>query len=74
MTNAVEHEWQGKPVSRGLKDIYMKEIPDCNLCEDEAVVDAVMQGTGKWAYMCLDHYRQHGAGLGISVGQRLHLQ
>ncbi len=73
MTNAVEQEWHGKPVRPGLKDVYMKEVPNCSFCLDEALVDGTIT-TGQWAFMCLDHYRQYGIGLGVGIGQRLHLQ
>jgi hypothetical protein len=66
------------------EQVEMTEIPVCNFCEDDATdlipepayVDAKTQ-YGGWAYMCRQHWSQHGGTggmLGTGNGQRLVLR
>lgn len=54
-------------------------IPHCDLCRlvDSGDRDAAYDGktqAGPWAYMCEEHFKVHGTGLGIGRGQRLVLK
>lgn len=52
---------------------YVTEIPNCDFCQAEAHVDGKTL-MGPWAYMCKEHYRQYGVGLGMGRGQVLVLR
>jgi hypothetical protein len=52
------------------------ELPSCDLCSmlGTYLVPARYDGAtvhGPWAYMCEDHFRSDGVGLGTGRGQRL---
>ena len=47
----------------------------CDFCNDgdakvKAAYDAQTE-MGSWAFMCEEHYKRYGVGLGLGVGQRL---
>lgn len=51
------------------------EEPKCDICPARgtnyrAVVDGRMHN-GAWAFMCKDHFRENGIGLGMGKGQVL---
>jgi len=45
----------------------------CDLCRREAKYDGKTK-MGPWAYMCEEHFRQFGIGLGSGKGQRLNVK
>lgn len=52
------------------------ELPSCDICSMLGVfmVPARYDGAtvhGPWAFMCEDHFRSDGVGLGTGMGQRL---
>jgi hypothetical protein len=53
-----------------LGDVYVdSELPKCDMCGQDARYDAIvkMNGTKGGAYLCRDHYSEHGSGtLGAS--------
>ena len=53
-----------------LGDVYVdSELPKCDMCGQDARYDAIveMNGTKGGAYLCGDHYSEHGSGtLGAS--------
>ena len=53
----------------------MAEMPDCDFCAEKAKTrPASYDGKttfGPWAYMCEDHFKTFGVGVGIGLGQRL---
>ena len=46
------------------------ELPKCNWCREPAEYDGKTI-FGPWAYMCEEHFREFGIGLGTGVGQKL---
>ena len=62
--------------------VRVSNIPACDYCGEqeitfhhrntkvEAKYDA-MSHSGHWAYMCEQHFQQHGVGLGLGKGQEL---
>jgi hypothetical protein len=46
------------------------KLPKCALCDALASFDAKTR-SGPWAYLCDEHFEQHGYGLGHGLGQRL---
>jgi len=62
-------------------EVKVAVIPDCNICAYSPIqstsVPAVYDGKtnlGPWAYMCEEHFRTHGIGLGLGKGQKLVLE
>lgn len=57
--------------------VKVAALPACDLCKAhgcEPVQLAAYDGAttvGPWAYMCEDHFRVFGVGLGTGAGQRL---
>ena len=60
-----------------MKEVkWRAELPDCDLCKTEgktnkAAYDAQIRGMRSWGYLCEDHFKQYGLGLGMGLGQRL---
>ncbi|HEY5236128.1 MAG TPA: hypothetical protein VIJ14_08125 [Rhabdochlamydiaceae bacterium] len=50
--------------------VEVTHLPKCDFCEERANYDA-RTTTGVWANMCAPHYKRHGLGLGMGVGQKL---
>jgi len=56
---------------RAGTEVYVEKLPKCDFCEEPALYDAKTR-MGPWAYMCEEHFKQHGLGrLGTGFGQRL---
>jgi len=53
-----------------LKAVKMLEKVKCSFCDKDAEYDARMK-RGSWAYMCQEHFNEHGIGLGTGFGQKL---
>lgn len=60
------------------EEVIVATIPDCDLCQlivgprSPAAYDGkTTLGHGPWAYMCEEHFRDFGVGLGTGRGQRL---
>lgn len=58
-------------------EVKVKQIPSCDICVAEgrdvpkpAVVDG-KTAPGPWAFMCREHFKALGVGLGLGRGQRL---
>jgi hypothetical protein len=57
--------------------VVVSELPDCDLCKTQGYDPprkARYDGAtwmGPWAYMCAEHFRHHGVGLGTGRGQKL---
>jgi len=58
---------------RGKDAVTMSELPQCSFCSREARYDA-RTIAGPWAYMCPQHFRLHGVGLGLGKGQKLRVR
>jgi hypothetical protein len=52
------------------REAVVTELPKCDFCPETAEYDAATVH-GPWANMCALHFRVHGRGLGLGVGQRL---
>lgn len=55
------------------EEAEVAQIPHCDICGDgksHAAFDGKTKG-GPWAFMCKDHFKEHGIGLGTGKGQRL---
>jgi hypothetical protein len=54
-------------------EVVLDELPMCNFRHDTAEPahydGATVQGS--WAYMCEEHFKMYGLGLGLGRGQRL---
>ena len=51
--------------------VEVTRLPRCQWCLREAHYDARTR-SGRWGYLCGEHFRQHGPGrLGIGLGHRL---
>ena len=57
------------------KRAYVRAYPDCYFCKENFfVIPAKYDGKtefGFWTYMCKEHMRLHGIGLGMGKGQML---
>jgi len=56
----------------------VRELPKCDFCKMDGV-DKPAEYDGKtypgpWAYMCKEHFLEHGIGLGLGRGQKLEVQ
>jgi len=56
--------------------VAVLKLPPCDLCKLEGVRPRIARYDGKtrsgqWAYMCEDHFRWYGIGLGEGRGQKL---
>lgn len=56
--------------------VTVSKYPDCYFCvaqgiENKALHDGIVKLTGRWAFMCQEHFEQLGSGLGTGKGQRL---
>jgi hypothetical protein len=58
-------------LQRGYIETYVTKKNKCDFCEKQAHYDGRTNQKGIWAYMCEDHFRQYGVGLGLGKGQRL---
>lgn len=61
--------------SVGSTQVEVVVLPPCDFCSmrgerKDAQYDAASR-MGSWAFMCEDHFRQYGVGLGTGRGQRL---
>lgn len=55
----------------GGTEVYVEKLPMCDFsCGRQALYDGRTK-QGPWAYMCEEHFKQHGVGLGTGRGQRL---
>jgi len=50
--------------------VTVHELPRCDFCHRTATFDGRTR-YGGWAYMCQDHFRRFGVGLGVGKGQNL---
>jgi len=58
-----------------LTKTYVSKKPKCNFCDKTAEYDARTGYNGSpWAYMCEEHFKEFGIGLGLGLGQRLLLK
>jgi hypothetical protein len=57
-----------------LVEVKMTELPKCSFCGNVAGYDGKTTQGGQWGYMCEDHFRLCGRGLGTGIGQRLVLR
>ena len=53
-----------------LTEVVVSTLPQCDFCDTPARYDGETD-MGPWAYMCETHFRQHGQGLGLGIGQQL---
>lgn len=61
--------------------IYMSSYPSCDFphtndersTDDDAHYDGKTQ-MGPWGFMCEKHFKEHGVGLGLGLGQRIILR
>jgi len=51
-------------------EVYVEELPKCNFCDKPAHYDGKTT-MGPWAYMCEEHFKMYGIGLGTGKGQKL---
>jgi hypothetical protein len=54
-------------------EVTVEELPPCNFIHDKPE-PALYDGKtihGPWAFMCEEHFRMYGTGLGMGKGQRL---
>jgi len=60
----------------GNKTVKMDKYPTCDVpgCNEEAHYDAKTYMGGKWAYLCEEHFKVWGYGLGLGKGQLLELR
>lgn len=65
------------------KDVLIDQAKFCDFCKMAGLdVVATVDGTtkreagqmGRWANMCAVHFDAYGNGLGLGVGQRLHIR
>jgi hypothetical protein len=59
-------------------DVTISEPKFCDFCRElgnevQAAVDGLTT-SGHWADMCDMHFADHGVGLGLGRGQRLHIK
>jgi len=56
-------------------EVIVQKLPNCDFCENMGVkTKAAYDGKttfGPWAWMCEEHFKQYGTGLGLGIGQRL---
>jgi len=54
---------------------YISSPRECSFCQQDGTVrQATVDGKtifGGWAYMCDEHFKSHGIGLGTGKGQKL---
>ena len=65
-------------VPTGATSVKVAKIPNCDFCKMDGV-DKPAEYDGKtypgpWAYMCKEHFLEHGIGLGLGRGQKLEVQ
>ena len=60
----------------GNKTVKMDKYPTCDIpgCNEEAHYDAMARMGGRWAYLCEEHFKVWGYGLGLGKGQLLELR
>lgn len=53
----------------------VSKFPKCNIpgCSEKAAYDAKTK-LGPWAYLCTNHFKEYGIGLGLGAGQKLALK
>ena len=54
-------------------EVEVAQIPNCDLCGQPAQFDAKIV-FGPWAFLCPEHFRKLGVGLGLGRGQKLILR
>ena len=56
-------------------EVRVGKLPTCIFCkQDGRKIDAEFDGAtkkGPWAFMCKEHFDEHGVGIGLGVGQHL---
>jgi len=56
-------------------EVKIDQTPLCDLCPpfnpNPAKYDAKTKFTGQWGYLCEKHFKSHGIGLGLGLGQKL---
>jgi len=61
-------------------EVEVDKLPQCDFCKQDPLVPyqaAYFDGKtkmGPWAFMCREHFKQFGVGLGTGKGQRLVLR
>ena len=56
--------------NHGVIWVEMPGLPKCDFCKEDAEYDG-RTTSGPWAYMCKQHFTEHGVGLGMGKGQHL---
>jgi hypothetical protein len=51
-------------------EVKVSKLPKCDFCDKCAHYDGKIM-MGIWANMCDVHFKSHGMGLGLGVGQKL---
>lgn len=60
--------------------VQVAKLPQCDFCKQDPLIPyqaAHYDGRtriGPWAYMCKEHFKQYGIGLGLGKGQELILK
>ena len=54
-------------------EVTVLSLPKCSFCPNNAEYDARTK-KGYWAYLCPEHYKLFGLGLGTGLGQKLVLK
>ena len=58
-------------------EVMVDQLPNCDFCKQNPLIPyqaAHYDGKtkmGPWAYMCEEHFKQYGVGLGLGKGQKL---
>lgn len=61
-------------------EVAVDKLPSCDFCKQNPLISyqaAQYDGRtkmGPWAYMCEEHFKQYGVGLGLGKGQKLVLK
>jgi len=62
------------------RKVIVDKLPQCDFCERNPLIPyqaAHYDGKtkmGPWAYMCREHFKEYGIGLGLGHGQELILE
>jgi hypothetical protein len=56
--------------------VHMSKLKYCDLCASQGVskvaqYDAATKPHWRWGYLCEEHFKSHGIGLGTGLGQKL---
>lgn len=65
-------------MANNSREVEVEKLPPCDFCEQVngpklATYDGKTK-SGSWAYMCEQHFKEHGVGLGLGKGQRLKIE